>query len=390
MRLERALADLRCRRRGRGSRRPSSRGRAARRGLRRRRDTRRGPARGHSPRARATSPFSRAYYRCAIASISTSAPDGSFATSTVERAGGRSPTCARTRSSCPGSRRGSAGRRSSSRACRGPCRLRRGSLRGWRRPVRSAPRSCRRELLVAGLQRELARDEHEVACADRLRVRRALKRRGRGFGTDDGLVSHALLLCSQACAKRSAERLEDRLEHVLGVRPVQQPDVQRQPGALGEALEEAARDVGAETRRCGPRVRSTFETSSGVSDASSDDVRERLRRRHHRRAVARVPRGAAPRALGRARCPPRRPLPRPPPGSTSSVRSNRAYSARRSSRRSNTGRPVSIVAAPVPRISTRIPLRPAACSRAPIVGAGYRRPERDIMDSKDGPNGPPF
>ena len=30
---------------------------------------------------------------CAIASISTSAPEGSFATSTVERAGGRSPTC---------------------------------------------------------------------------------------------------------------------------------------------------------------------------------------------------------------------------------------------------------------------------------------------------------
>ena len=31
--------------------------------------------------------------RSAIASISTSAPDGSFATSTVDRAGGRSPTC---------------------------------------------------------------------------------------------------------------------------------------------------------------------------------------------------------------------------------------------------------------------------------------------------------
>ena len=31
--------------------------------------------------------------RCAIASISTSAPDGSLATSNVERAGARSPTC---------------------------------------------------------------------------------------------------------------------------------------------------------------------------------------------------------------------------------------------------------------------------------------------------------
>ena len=34
-----------------------------------------------------------AIYARAIASISTSAPDGSFATSTVERAGGCSPTC---------------------------------------------------------------------------------------------------------------------------------------------------------------------------------------------------------------------------------------------------------------------------------------------------------
>ena len=83
-----------CRGPARGSRRPSSRARAARRGRRRRRDTRRGPGRGRTPRAVSHVPFSRVVYRCAIASISTSAPDGSFATSTVERAGGRSPTCA--------------------------------------------------------------------------------------------------------------------------------------------------------------------------------------------------------------------------------------------------------------------------------------------------------
>ena len=38
-------------------------------------------------------PFRHPYRASATASISTSAPDGSFATSTVERAGGVSPTC---------------------------------------------------------------------------------------------------------------------------------------------------------------------------------------------------------------------------------------------------------------------------------------------------------
>ena len=38
-------------------------------------------------------PLGHPYGASAIASISTSAPEGSFATSTVERAGGVSPTC---------------------------------------------------------------------------------------------------------------------------------------------------------------------------------------------------------------------------------------------------------------------------------------------------------
>jgi hypothetical protein len=38
-------------------------------------------------------PFRHPYGASAIASISTSAPEGSFATSTVERAGGVPPTC---------------------------------------------------------------------------------------------------------------------------------------------------------------------------------------------------------------------------------------------------------------------------------------------------------
>src|SRR5437763_9994136 len=44
-----------------------------------------------------------------------------------------------------------------------------------------------------------------------------------------------------------AQRLEDRVEHVLRVGSVQQPHVQRHAGTLREALEEAARDVAAET-----------------------------------------------------------------------------------------------------------------------------------------------
>src|SRR5206468_445725 len=48
-----------------------------------------------------------------------------------------------------------------------------------------------------------------------------------------------------------AQRLEDRLEHVLRLRAVQQPDVQRQACAFREPLEEPARDVGSEAADAG-------------------------------------------------------------------------------------------------------------------------------------------
>src|SRR3954454_14622754 len=43
-----------------------------------------------------------------------------------------------------------------------------------------------------------------------------------------------------------AQRLEDRLEHVLRVGSVEQPHVQRHACALRKAFQEAARDIGSE------------------------------------------------------------------------------------------------------------------------------------------------
>src|SRR5437763_6087286 len=48
------------------------------------------------------------------------------------------------------------------------------------------------QLLVAGLQRELAGHEEEAACFDRLRVRRSLERRGRCLGANDILHESSL------------------------------------------------------------------------------------------------------------------------------------------------------------------------------------------------------
>src|SRR5205814_8249227 len=44
--------------------------------------------------------------------------------------------------------------------------------------------------VAARRERELAGDEHEVAAADGLRIRRALERRGRLVGADGGLGGH--------------------------------------------------------------------------------------------------------------------------------------------------------------------------------------------------------
>src|SRR5947209_2305584 len=61
-------------------------------------------------------------------------------------------------------------------------------------------------------------------------------------------LSATLSSLSARVRQRDAERLEDRFQHMLRVRPVQEPHVQVDTRALGEPLEEPARDVGAEAR----------------------------------------------------------------------------------------------------------------------------------------------
>src|SRR5258708_30759292 len=58
----------------------------------------------------------------------------------------------------------------------------------------------------------------------------------------------SLISCSfgrTGLRQRNAERLEDRIQHVLRVLAVQEADVERQAGPLGEPLEEATCDVRA-------------------------------------------------------------------------------------------------------------------------------------------------
>ena len=84
--------------------------------------------------------------------------------------------------------------------------------------------------------------------------------------------------------QRHAERLEDRLEHVLRIGALDQPHVQRQPGALGELSQEGGDDVAGEAGDAGVAevdVRDD-ERPPGRFD---DDMRERLVRRHGGRAV---------------------------------------------------------------------------------------------------------
>ena len=85
--------------------------------------------------------------------------------------------------------------------------------------------------------------------------------------------------------ERDAERLEDRLEHVLGVAALDQPDVERQPGALGQLAQELGDDVGLEPADAG-----VGEVDVGDDERPArrleGDVRERLVRRHRRGAVA--------------------------------------------------------------------------------------------------------
>ena len=140
-----------------------------------------------------------------------------------------------------------------------------------------------------GGEAELAGDEDEAADLDGLVVRRSLERSGRTLGADDLLLCHGFSLSVQArlgrLRERGAERLEDGLEDMARVLPVDQPDVQRQPRRLRERVEEARGEVAAEPSR--PRL--------GQIDVARDerplrdlerDLGESLLRRQERRAVS--------------------------------------------------------------------------------------------------------
>ena len=106
-----------------------------------------------------------------------------------------------------------------------------------------------RELRRARLQPELAGDEDEARRHDRLRVRRALER-GRRSARCEPPVSRPSALPPLPAALRQGhpERLEDRLEHVLRLRALDQAHVQRQPRALRELVQEGRDHIARQAR----------------------------------------------------------------------------------------------------------------------------------------------
>ena len=156
------------------------------------------------------------------------------------------------------SRRGRRGRPSSSRAGRGRCPA----------SSRIAPQ-VRDDLL--GLLLDRAADHLRVAGLERRAGRRRTRARRRLIACEYGapwngagaasvrttvLLMPSSLLSAvgrHALRQRDAERLEDRLEHVLRVVALDQADVQRQPGALGELVAGSARRDRLRARRRAPR-----------------------------------------------------------------------------------------------------------------------------------------
>ena len=98
------------------------------------------------------------------------------------------------------------------------------------------------------------------------------------------LVAHRRLLSLACLGQRGAEPLEDRLEHVTAVGAVEEPHVEHEPRVLGEHLEEAARDVGAEPADAGLREVDVRDEERLVARLEHDGG-ERLRRRHGAGAV---------------------------------------------------------------------------------------------------------
>ena len=144
-------------------------------------------------------------------------------------------------------------------------------------------------------------------------------------------------------AERDAERLEDRLEHVLRRRRPRSAACARQPGARRELARKRATTSSAARRRAASE--STFETTSG---------RPTARRRRRKRLVGgdhAQPYPRRRRVQQRRRAPRRARAPRPPPPRPrrparprAAARSRR--SARAASRWSSTGSPVATAVSP--------------------------------------------
>ena len=174
--------------------------------------------------------------------------------------------------------------------------------------------ASRHELLLAGLERELSRYEHESVRLDRLRVRRALKRGRRVLGADD-LFAHSI---SPPCGGRQAWPIAapSALKIAASTCSVSRPSRTRiwtlSPAPAASSLRKrATTSLSRPPTRCPEK--STFETTSGRSRSRSS-ARERLVGGERRPAATpRAGTATAPRAPRRARARrPRPPRPRCP------------------------------------------------------------------------------
>src|SRR5215510_9538961 len=89
---------------------------------------------------------------------------------------------------------------------------------------------------------------------------------------------------SAGLRERHAERLEDRLEHVLRIVAVDQANVQRKPSARGQLVQEARDEVGAEPADPGLREVDVRDDERAPGRLE-DDVSERLVRGRDGRSV---------------------------------------------------------------------------------------------------------
>ena len=189
--------------------------------------------------------------------------------------------------------------------------------------------------------------------------------------------------CGRRCASATPSALKIASSTCCGFVALDQADVQRQAGALGELVAGSVATMSRpRARRRARRERSTFETTSGRPDASTRRARAPRRpARPPSRAPARPrPAQSAARAPRRARAPPPRPPPPASPGATSSARSNDAYCASSAeqvvehgdarSRRSRAPRPASVDArARAARVRAQLRSRRARSARRARAGA---------------------